>query len=159
MQHADPAAEIPREEAASIAKELWASGVQRLIRVSPREIQSRLMLVTFSRHSKTLHQAILDTALVKQLAYEGVNVQPEWANGAFVLAPIQAEDIYIELHSRCVLVAGEENMLSLLGALEHLQYAHRKLKPDGLMLVQDSGACFHDVSSSSKESAVSSPPF
>jgi len=158
VQHANPAAEIPREEAAISTDEFWASGVQRLARESPVEVQPALMLVTFSRHSASLHQAILAAPLVKQLAHEGVDVQPKWGNGAFVLAPIRAEDIDMELHSRCVLVVGEDNMLSLLGALEHLPYVHRKLKPEGLLLVGGSSAYFRDDPGSSNETADAPGP-
>jgi len=93
VQHADPAADIPHEETASISRELWASAVQRLACKPLKATHSGLILITFSRHSATLHKALLDAPLVKQLSHDGVDVLPDWANGAFVLAPIQAEDI------------------------------------------------------------------
>merc|ERR1712150_89401 len=69
------------------------------------------------------------------LATEGVVVQPHWANGAFVLADLAPEDVDLELYPRHVVLNGETHLLALLGALQHLPYVHRKLKPDGLMAI------------------------
>jgi len=145
VHHVDAAAEIPPEEAEVISKELWASSIEQLASKPLKSGHLRLICIEFSRHSATLHQAILDAPLVKRFAQEGGSIQPEWANGAFVLAPVEAADIDKELHSRIVLVDGEEDMLSLLDALEHLQYKDRKLKPNGLSLVVDPCPCLHRV--------------
>jgi len=61
------------------------------------------------------------------------------------------------LHSRCVLVVGEEDLLSLLSSLEHLQYEHRKLKPDGLMFPDTGSSCLAPSGSSTDKSISSGP--
>merc|ERR1712083_94218 len=119
-----------------------------------------LVLVTFSRHTDVLRKAILETPLVGKLKDEGINVQPEWANGAFVLAKIEPDAIDLEvnpLHPRHILVK-DEDLLDLLGALEHLRYEHRKLKPDGLMAIPGPTVEMKDLSDSTSTPCVIRDP-
>jgi len=159
VQHVEPAAALLPEEARHITQELWASGVEMLAK-DFSTVASSFILVTFSRHSAALHEAILATPLVRKLKAEGVEVQPKWANGAFVLLPLTPEAIEYDLHPRHALVSSEDDLLTFFSALEHVPYVHRKLKPDGLIVLPSASAHCHlpDFSNNSGlQSEISAP--
>lgn len=157
VQHDDDGAVIPVTEAECTAAILWASSVERLASRAANE-EVPYVLITFSRHCAALQQAILASPIVSSLTISGVDVQPQWANGAFVLASIQKEDIDFEFHPRHVLVADENVLLSLLAALEHLPYMQRKLKPNGLSKFSDAIAPWEAVSSLGSSSSSAASP-
>lgn len=132
IEHVDLPATIAPDEAAELVSQRWASRVEKVANepFTPT-------FLSLSRHTDVLHTAILEVPLVGKLKDEGVDVQPEWTNGAFVLTKIEPDEIDLKLnplYPRHVLVK-EEDLLELLGALEHLRYELRKLKPDGLTAI------------------------
>jgi len=124
------AAEITTQE---IAGRLWISCVERLLREPVGQASSNLTLITFSCCTSLLRDSILALPLVSDYTAQGVDIQPGWANGAFIFAPIQPKYFDFALQPRHVVVLGEYQLLSLLSALDHLPYEHRKLKPQGMV--------------------------
>jgi len=85
----DPARHIPPSEAAQTQQELWASGIEASL--SRATTHPKLLLLTFARHTQTLEQALLASALANEVAW---CVQPNWANGA---------KIFVDMEESCAL--------------------------------------------------------
>jgi len=133
---AEQATTILPEEGARIAEECWSSGVEHLLQqqhVQPCDLRGAVLL-TFSREARELEDGVLASSPALRAAARGVELKPDWANGAKVLVegigPEHVETPTVErLGPQHVLVNRDEQD-ELLEALSNLPYRIRKLKPN-----------------------------
>jgi len=141
-------AEVSPREAAAIAEERWATGVQWLANrwertheptrqagtaADPRR-RGDILILEFSRDPPTFDAVLLNSSLAQQIKLEGVDVQPDWANGAKVfvhnLQPDMVEETHVELKRRHVILY-EEDEGHVLSALDTLPSRTRpRIKPN-----------------------------
>lgn len=99
-----------------------------------RYSQESLLLLTFDRKSKLLHDCILNSHLAISAAANGVTVMPAWGDGVICLAPGVAgppdiPGVFGKLGGTHVIVK-EEDETELLTAIDALPVRYKKLKPN-----------------------------
>ena len=78
-------AQIPEEEAANTTNSIWASCVQSKLATANESPKPRCWILTFSRHPQELEEAILQSPPAQNAVADGVEIKPEWGNGAKIL--------------------------------------------------------------------------
>jgi len=142
-------ATIPPQEASQVAEELWASGVQHYISscgVLAPPSRPRLRLLTFNRLSTIADTAILSSPLSLRLEDAQVEVQPDWANGAKVLAcNVDASMFDTRLDGRHVVFHPHDED-ELRAVLASVPYNHRPRQKPGVSTEVDGTESLFDMS-------------
>mmetsp|Transcript_104584 Transcript_104584/g.326157 ORF Transcript_104584/g.326157 Transcript_104584/m.326157 type:complete len:491 (+) Transcript_104584:1-1473(+) len=159
VEHAEPPAHISPEEATRTSDSLWASGIDALNAPRPATSVDRprgVALLTFSRSSPALDEAVLASSPAQVARAAGVDVQPEWARGAKVLAaglgPEHLEPAFLEKSMPRHVMLYDDDVDDLLDEPRGLPYEIRKVKPVGALPAQP-GALSLAVASSVGASA------
>jgi len=134
----EPAAEIDPAEAAAVAEERWASGVEALC---ANQIgfgvtgEVEVVVLTFGRDGQDLDDAVTSSRPARRALSSGADLKPAWANGAKVLVPGMgpgvAAEARVHLEPRHVVVFACD-VAEVLDALTSLPSRGRpRLKPVG----------------------------
>lgn len=131
-------ADICPEEASVISEQLWASGVTHCMAHMPStlgtfaERSCRKLLLTFQRYSPLLQEALLKSVPALAAIEQGIDVQPEWANGGKVFITAELEDLRSVLGDAQLrpwhLLIHEKDEVKIFDAIDHLPYTFKKLK-------------------------------
>lgn len=167
VEHDEPPAHIPPEEAACTSAQLWASGINTLSRPSPAvsTVPRRpKVLLTFSRSSLALDRSLLASSPAEVARAEGIDVQPEGARGMKVFVagfgPEHLEPPFLEEAMPRQVVLYKDDVDDLLAELSHLPYEIRKVKPTGALPEHPDALSFFGTSSlgASIEMGSAGPP-
>merc|ERR1712032_10298 len=91
IEHGEEPAEIPEHEAGQISNQQWATYVERLLargHMDPDQTPGvvkhgkKCVLLEFSRHPQELEDALLMSSVADGARRQGIEVQPDWAQGA-----------------------------------------------------------------------------
>lgn len=165
LEHDEAPSCITPAEAACSSNELWASGVEALISGRPREVARKRrekVLLTFSRSTPLLDQALLASSPAQVAISNGVDVQPAWAHPAKIfvedVGPEHVEPPFLDtmasMSSQVVLY--EDDVDDLLEEIKHLSYSFRKVKPSLAGPVLPEEASLFGISSCEGSVAASS---
>lgn len=161
----EPPAHVAPDEAEVLSAQLWASGVQKLVNRDASEVdthephgqshEDRLVLLTFSRHPSQMHDALLQSELAVDLVTQGVNVQPQWADGGLLLASGVDESTVAEARQKWHVAVRETDEGRVFDALEQLPYRIRpRLKQGGRFTVPEDSTLFGDASDDSENEVI-----
>jgi len=116
------------------------------------DLDHRLVLLCFQRCPKELHQCLIESRLALQLVAEGVQLQPNWADGRLVLAKGVTEAALSEAREPwhvAVEASHEEEILVTLR--ERLGRQRPRLSESGRFLVPQDLSLFDGSSASEHE--------
>jgi len=137
------AARISPMEATLVADERWATFIESACHEQREwandEAAPMAVLLSFSRHTPTLEEALVNSELADKARRNGVEIQPEWANGAKIFTDTLEAGRLVDLRPwHAVLDECDEELLN--AALQSLPYRIRKLKPSGKQVLPGSSA-------------------
>jgi len=153
----EPVAEIGVAEAAHISNQRWATWVEQQAQgaLEPRlqETSSRAIVLSFSRHTRELEEAILQSAPALSARARGVEVMPSWARGAKILVADVGPECFDQNLGPYQVIVSEDDEEALNEALQTLPYRFRKPKPGTARAVVPEQFSLLGVSSSGASSS------